>query len=67
MRQAKRQHVERVLGEDLLPDAERAVEVAGDPGIERRDMRLLARRRFRAEPPRRSAPPRCAIGTFACL
>ena len=42
----------RMPAEDLLPGAERAVEIAGDPGIERRDMRLLARSGFCAEAPR---------------
>ena len=58
MREAKREHVERMLAQDLLPDAERAVEIAGDPGIERRDMRLLARCCIDGEPPRRAARPR---------
>ena len=41
----------RMPAEDLLPGAERAVEIAGDPGIERRDMCLLARSGFCGELP----------------
>ena len=66
--QAEGQHVVRMLGEDLLPDAERAVEVAVDPARPAPSMCARSRvRGVRGERARGLQPPRPPTGTFACL
>ena len=59
MCKAERQHVERVLARSLLPNADRAIEIARDPHFERSDMGLLARRCALGKPARRLRGFRC--------
>ena len=46
VREPEGEHVERMREENLLPQGDRAIEVAGDPGLERGEVLLLARRRL---------------------
>ncbi len=47
MRQPEGQDVGRVLAEDSVPDREAAIHIAGDPTIERLELRLFPRGRCR--------------------
>ncbi len=51
--QPERQHIERMLIEDLLPDAQRAVDIAFDPALEGGDVGALAPSAVAGELPRR--------------
>ena len=68
VREAHRQHVARPRDEDFFPFAQRAVQVAGDPALERAHVGLLARRgalgvlRSRAQCVRRGRHGSAAVG-----